>query len=73
MENQLIVQILGGDFNKNVEIAKRAFDSKYNLWRRCVQINDDNTYDIFWENIGVFESFQEASKAKNVLRRKNVS
>lgn len=69
MTKQLIVQIIGSDFNKNVEISKRSYDNKYNLWRRCVKLNEDTTYDIFWEIIGVYANYNDASSAKNKYRR----
>lgn len=68
--NKLVTDIFGSDFDKNVEVEKRSFDGKFNLWRRDVTKEDDGSFTMFWETIGVFDGRDEAFAAKDAYRKK---
>lgn len=40
----------------NVQIAQRAYDGKWNLWRYCFTVNPDNSFSEHWEILGVYET-----------------
>lgn len=59
------------NFDKNVEVAKRAYDGKFNLWRKVVELHEDGSWSQFWEVVGVFDEEREANTAKEDLRKKS--
>lgn len=43
-----------------IEISKRKYDGMFNVWQLCVVLNKDNTWNRYWQVVGVFEKQNEA-------------
>jgi hypothetical protein len=45
--------------NVNVELRQ---DWKYNIYRRVVEVSKENVWSEYWETVGVYSTFVEATK-----------
>ena len=45
-----------------VEISKRQYDGKYNVWRPYIEFADDGAFSIYWEVIHVDDTEQGANE-----------
>ena len=57
-----------------VEIAKRAYDDKYVVWRPVITFDRENgspTFTLYWEIIGVHDTYAKAEEnLKNYLEQR---
>jgi hypothetical protein len=69
MNKNWFADAISGDFNKNVEVAQREYDGLFNLWRKVLSIEEDGSFTIFWEIVGVHPTKEAAEAQKASLKK----